>query len=115
MITNNLSCAWAKEKIGESPTGSEEDPVCLATEPKVSIGDQVMVICRERPSVEIGQALPWSLQSKLNTAQVVLIEKPKELSIFVALNRICLCYVVDNWTEEKDERLETVETQGASF
>lgn len=54
------------------------------------VGDRVIVFM---PSGETGPSLPWSLTNLTPTnAEVQLIERPQDQSIFVAIDRLRSCY-----------------------
>lgn len=114
-LSTKLSYAWstAKDMIGKAQQKQKFQYDKKAKEPKLTLGSRVMVYM---PSEVQGQA--WKLARPFhgpyrvvaltaNNAEVVLIDKPKDQSIFVSLDRIRLCYdeMEDaTWTGPKKKR-----------
>ena len=114
-LVKKLSFAWttAREQIGNAQEAQKKQYDHNAKEPKLRIGDRVMV---HMPG-EI-QGATWKLARPFHgpyrvvsltptNAEVVLVDKPKEPSIFVSLSRIRLCYeeMPDiSWTGPKCKR-----------
>jgi hypothetical protein len=114
-LMTKLSCAWsaAEQKIGKAQQKQKIQYDKKAKEPKLSIGTRVMV---HMPSEVQGKA--WKLARPFhgpyrvvattpNNAEVVLIDKPKEQSIFVSLDRIRLCHEEmedTTWTGPRKKR-----------
>ena len=98
-LMTKLSCAWsiAKQKIEKAQQTQMVQYDKKSKEPKLSVGSRVMV---HMPGEVQGKA--WKLARPFhgpyrvialtpNNAEVSLIDKPKDQSIFVSLNRIRLC------------------------
>ena len=84
-----------------------------AQEPKVRVGDRVMVhMPGELKGKDHKLARPYHgpycvLKVTSNNAEVVLVDQPKVSSIFVALNRVRLCYpeqTDETWTGARKRR-----------
>ena len=95
-----MSQAWAiaKEKIGNAQQTQKLQFDKTVKMPKLSVGNRVM-ICMPAEAQGKTRKLarpfhgPYRILSLTsNNAEVVLVEKPNESSIFVALDRIRLCY-----------------------
>ena len=105
-LVTKLSSAWtmAQEKIGKARQAQKEQYDRKAKESKLSVGDRVMV---HKPGEVQGPA--WKLARPFHglyrvvaltpsNAEVVLVDQPKEPSIFVSLSRIRLCrYYIMDW------------------
>ena len=61
-------------------------------------------------------SLPWAV-SILSVTQVVFVERPKEPSIFILLDRVFVCYAErtdESWNRTAQEKEETEEESCAS-
>jgi len=114
-LMTRMSQAWtiAKEKITNAQQAQKIQYDKTAQSTKLSVGDRVMVYM---PSEVQGKtrklARPFHGPYRIltltpNNAEVVLVEKPNEPSIFVALNRVRLCYTEmddTSWTGPKRKK-----------
>ena len=99
-LASRMTQAWAiaKEKINGAQQAQKIQFDKKAKVPKLSHGDRVMVYMpaeaqgKTRKLARPFHGLYRILSLTSTNAEVVLVEKPSEPSIFVALNRIRLCY-----------------------
>ena len=114
-LTSNLSDAWAiaRENIQEAQAHQKRQYDKHSKESTLSIGDRVMVYMPQSVSGK-----DWKLASPFygpyhvlsltpTNAEVKLIDKPDSDSIFVALNRVRLCYPElpsKSWSGQKAKR-----------
>ena len=108
-LMTHMSQAWtlAKEKIERAQKSQKIQYDHHMRDPKLQIGDRVMVY---QPSEVQGKA--WKLARPYhgpyrvlsltpNNAEVVLVDRPREPSIFVSLDRVRPCYEElgdESWT-----------------
>lgn len=114
-LTNNLSDAWAiaRANIQEAQACQKRQYDKHSKEPTLSIGDRVMVYMPHSVSGKAWKLArpfygPYRVLSLTPTnAEVKLVDKPDSGSIFVALNRVRLCYPElpsKSWSGQKSKR-----------
>ena len=99
-LVRRMSTAWsvAKEQIENAQQRQKKQYDRYAKDPKIQIGDRVMVHMPGELQVKEHKLVrpfhePYRvLKATPNNVVVVLIYKPRDSSIFVALNRVRLCY-----------------------
>ena len=113
-LTSNLSDAWAIENIQKAQAHQKHQYDKHSKEPTLSVGDRVMVYM---PHSVSGKA--WKLARpfygsyrilSLTSTNAEVIDKPDSESIFVALNRVRLCYPElpsKSLSEQKSKRSQT--------
>ena len=113
-LITKLSCVWAnaKEKIVGAQQAQKLQYDRTAKVPDLHIGDRVMVYMpgevqgKDRKLVRPFHG-PYRVVSLTPTnAEVVLVDRPREPSIFVALSRVRRCYEMSNasWTGHRRKR-----------
>ena len=114
-LTSSLSGAWesARANIQNAQVHQKHQYDKHSKEAKLAVGDRVMV---HMPQSVSGKAWklarpfygPYRVLSLTSTnAEVKLIDKPDSESIFVALNRVRLCYPElpsKSWSGQKPKR-----------
>ena len=114
-LTSNLTDAWeiARANIQEAQAHQKHQYDKHSKESKLSIGDRVMVYMPQSVSGKAWKLArpfygPYRVLSLTPTnAEVKLIDKPDSESIFVALNRVRLCYPElpsKSWSGQKPKR-----------
>ena len=114
-LVRRMSTAWsvAKEQIENARQRQKKQYDRHAKDPKILIGDRVMVHMPGELQVKEHKLVhpfhgPYRvLKVTPNNVEVVLIDKPRDSSIFVALNRVRLCYPEqpeETWTGSRRRR-----------
>ena len=114
-LVTRMSHAWAiaKEKINSAQQTQKFQFDKTTKVPKLSVGDRVMVympIEVQGKTRKLARPFhgPYRILSLTpNNAEVALVEKPGQQSIFVSLNRVRLCYPEMEdiaWTGPKQKR-----------
>ena len=114
-LVTRMSRAWtlAQERIGKAQQNQKMQYDRRATDIKLQVGDRVMVYMPDKVKGKLRKLVrpfhgPYRvLNLTPNNVEVVLVDKPRESSIFIALDRVRLCYGElgdESWTGHKKRR-----------